>query len=242
MRRADDFFWVSEVVEDVDEQDALPVLAAPGTAVVACGSHDDGAPHVAIWHVNPKGVPTGAWLVPVQEALTTKAAARKLLALVERRAITGCDPDAALEIVRDLVKVAELAEAGEWWTPAQLRPVDVFAQIVDRRAAYEKTVKLRQAESKSITDLDWRRDFPSMPADFEALRALAEVARPVGTAVIAEALTVARVLRWLVRLWMETEQVKGRRKYVREQHGDPEALPPEWLATVRAAAANRITW
>ena len=240
MTRAGDFLWVSEV-ETADEQDALPTLAAPGTAVISCGPHD-GVPHVAIWHVNPEGVPTGAWLVPRQEAVTTKDAARKLLALVERRAITGADPDAALEVVRDLVKVADLAEAGEWWESARVRPVDVFAQIVDRRAAYEKTVKLRKAESKSIKDLAWRRVFPSMPDDFEGLRALAEVARPVGTAVIAEALTVARVLQWLVRLRTETEQVKGRRKYVREQHGDPEALPPGWLATVRAAAANRITW
>jgi hypothetical protein len=43
-----------------------------------------------------------------------------------------------------------------------------------------------------------------------------------------------------LEVWAETEQLKGRRDYVRDKHGEPEALPPTWLAAVTTASATRL--
>jgi hypothetical protein len=48
------------------------------------------------------------------------------------------------------------------------------------------------------------------------------------------------VLKWLVGVWAETEQVKNRRPYVRDAYGGCEGLPPLWLAAVQTANATRL--
>jgi hypothetical protein len=138
--------------------------------------------------------------------------------------------------------VAELGDNGAWWTEYLFSPVDVFRDILARRRAYEATVTAEQKRNKSVAALTWPHDLPDCPGDldFAALRKLAGIATPDGVPVVSDALTVARLLGWLVAVWAETEDVKGRRSYVRAKHGTADPLPPSWLSAVRNAAGTRM--
>ncbi|MDQ3404244.1 MAG: DUF6218 family protein [Actinomycetota bacterium] len=214
-------------------------LGGHGTAVVASGRGGDDAV-VAVWHVNLRGVATGAWVVSAEDAFTSRTAARKLLVLIERRAITALDVDDANAVPARLSAVAGLG-AEPWWEHQVFAPNVVLGEISARRALYEATVTATKHGGKAVAPLEWAQDLPtSAPDDVAGLRGLAGLGVALGTPVISEVLTVARVLRWLVQMWAETEQVKGRRRYVRDAHGDLEVLPPSWLAAIQVAGSHRL--
>jgi len=217
-------------------------LSALGSAVIALGTDDKGADVLALWQVSPEGAPTGAWIVPQAEAFADKQVARRLLICVDGRAVTGADPGPVRGALGELVKGAGLEIADEWWSVRSYSPVDVFGELVARRVAYERTVEARRQTTKSISPLEWPRDFAldQLPADFAGLRALSPIGIAPGAAAVSEALTVSRILRWLVELWSQTEQTKNRRTYLREVHGDPEPLPASWLVAMRAALSARL--
>lgn len=219
----------------------LTALWAPGSAVVILGEGLDGAESLAVWQVSPVGAPTGAWVLSQAEVFGSPEVARRVLSTVERRGITAPDPATVPEVLERLSVAAGLGDA-MWWHEQVFSAVAVFGEIAERRLMIEATVKAARLNNKSITALEWERDFPAdvEPKDFDELRRLARIVTPPGSPVVAEALTVARVLRWLVTVWAETEQVKARRHYVRAKHGAPEALPPSWLDVVQGASATRL--
>ncbi|MFC3453817.1 DUF6218 family protein [Amycolatopsis speibonae] len=221
--------------------EGLPVaLAAPASAVVVVGPGVEGTESIAVWHVSPQGMPVGAWIYPMESLLASRDEARRLLTLVERRSITAVVPSELDEVLDRATKAADI-DAEKWWTRQLFSPLQCFADIVDRRAVYEETVAAAKCELKNVADLEWSRDFAAAHlVDFDALRSQSEVRPVIGsTAVGSDALTVVGVLRWLVRQWAETEGVK-RRRYVRDAHGEPEPLPPSWLASVQAGMTTRL--
>lgn len=217
-------------------------LSALGGAVLALGADDNGAAVLALWQVSPEGAPTGAWIVPQTEAFGNEQVARRLLSCVDGRAVTGADTDTARSTLGELAKSARHEISNEWWSVRSYCAVDVFSELVARRAAYEKTVEARRQTTKNVSPLEWSRDFAldQLPANFAELRALSPIGIARGAAAVSEVLTVSRILQWLVELWSQTEQTKNRRPYLREEHGDPEPLPPSWLAAMRAALSARL--
>lgn len=187
-------------------------------------------------------MPTGAWMVSQAEAFGNEQIAWRLLFCVDGRAVTGADADTVCSALGELAKSARLETADEWWSVRSYSPMDVFGELVTRRAAYEGTVEARRQTTKNISPLEWSRDFAldRLPADFAALRVLSPIGVAPGAAAVSEALTVSRVLRWLVELWSQTEQTKNRRPYLREVHGDPDPLPASWWAAMRAALSTRL--
>ncbi|AIJ24004.1 DUF6218 family protein [Amycolatopsis methanolica] len=217
---------------------AVAELWAPGSVVVARGHDDEGHETIAIWHVSPQGAPTGAWIETRQSYRSSAETARRLTTLLERRAITAPGEDEIDAVVGELTTAAGLAETG-WWRRQVFAPSGVFEEIARRRQSIEDVVENARAERKNVAALDWPRELPDvMPRDVEGVRTLAGIGKGPGASAGAQAITVARVLRWLVQLWTETEQVKNRRSYVRDALGEPEALPPSWLAAVRTASAK----
>jgi hypothetical protein len=214
---------------------------APGSAVLALGTADDGADALALWQVSPTGTASGAWVVSQDEAFSSREAARRLLIGFERRATTALDPAQVDGIVEKLTAAAGL-EAERWWSSHVFSAVDAFGELVARRAAYDATVVKARESGKNAAALEWARDFPAdaAPDGFEGLRELSGLSIAAGAPVVSEVLTVSRVLKWLVGVWAETEQVKNRRPYVRDVHGGPEGLPPLWLAAVQTANATRL--
>jgi hypothetical protein len=215
----------------------VPVeLWVPGSAVLTLGGGDHGEEALALWQVSPQGAPTGAWLVPTAEAFTEKETARRLLTLIERRGIAMTAPHEVEQAVSQLTAAAAV-DVASWWKGQLFSPVQAFREILGRRREIDEAVETARATRQNVTSLDWTRDLPhdADPDTIEDLRRLAAIQEGPGTEAGAAAITVARVLRWLVRVWTETEQVKSRRSYVRDALGDPEALPPSWLAAVKTA-------
>lgn len=213
-------------------------LPARACAVLASGIGAEGAEPVAIWHVSSEGAPTGAWVRLRADVFADAAHARDLLVLLEGRAITGASPAVVDDWLDRLSAVAGLGGRGRWWKDHTFSPIDAFGEVVARRRAYAATVNAERERNKSVAVLTWPHDLPGDAGvtEFAELRRLAGIACPEGTPVVSEALTVARVLSWLVVVWAETEDVKARRSYVRLKHGAAEPLPPAWLTAVRTAA------
>lgn len=218
------------------------LLTALGNAVVAVGSDLNGVPALALWQVSSEGAPTGAWVVSQDEIFNDENLARQLLSCVDGRAVTGESRKTTETTLGRLAEAAGLEAAEAWWRSRSFSPVDAFKGIVARRVDYEKSVGVKMQSNKNIVPLEWTRDFSvdDLPADLDALRLVSTLGVPGGAPVVREALTVSRVLRWLVGQWSETEQTKNRRRYLRDDHGEPEALPPSWLVSMQAAKTGRL--
>jgi len=198
---------MTEVLDDNAVVSAEPVeLTAPGSAVVALGPGE-----TEIWHVGPDGAPTGAWACSSADLLGDPAFARRALVLLENRAITARDPEDVPAFLTLLTTAAGL-DVGPWWSGQVFSPLDTFRETLARRNELTKR---------------WIRDFDRVPADFEGLRELSGLRPASGArAVRTAALTVTRLLRWQVGLWLET--------------GDSAPLPPSWLAAVLTAETRRF--
>lgn len=227
------------MVEPLEE---LAALSAPGSAVLCVGSGDLDVESLAVWHVGPAGDPTGAWIVPTGEAFGSADAARRLLTLVERRAIAAVHPQQPEKWLEQLTKTAKVDAGEDWWQQQLFSPIDAFHETAERRRQYDTTVETAREGSKSITALEWTHDLPEETEvqDFASLQRVARVSAALGSPVVSDVLSIARTLRWLVSVWAETEQVKNRRRYVRAEHGNPEPLPPRWLAAVEVAGDHRL--
>jgi hypothetical protein len=169
---------------------------------------------LALWQVSSAGAAAGAWVVSQDEAFSSREAARRLLIGLERRAITAMHPAQVDGIVEKLSAAAGV-DAERWWSSYVFSPVDAFGELVARRAAYDATVAKARESGKNAAALEWARDFPAdaTPDGFEGLRELSGLGTAAGAPVVSEVLTVSRVLKWLVGVWAETEQVKNRRPY-----------------------------
>lgn len=232
---------VSVVEEQTQPVEPVVALWAPGSAILAVGEDTSGERAVAVWQVSPDGHPTGSWVVPEQQAYHDVTAARQLLVTLERRALTSFDEDTVDKVAARLTRIAGLA-ADRWWTSQRFSATDAFHDTLTRRAELEATVAGVRQSGRTVAPLQWDRAFSAdnRPCTVDELVDLADIAAPPGAPVVAEALRLARLLRWLVGLWAQTEQVKNRRDYLRDKHGDPEALPPGWMAAVQTAGTTRL--
>lgn len=225
------------------DRPADPDRSVLGTSIVGIGLGDDGYEVVALWNLGPSGVATGAWVVDADAAFGDAATARRLLVCLDGRAVTGVDVVSAATTLRRLTDAAGLSVPGDWWEARSFAPVTAFGDVLQRRAAFESSIEARRATTKNIAVLEWSRDYSTerTPDSFDALRALSPVGAAPGAPAVSEALTVSRVLSWVAALWTETEQPKGRRTYLRDEHGAAEPLPPAWRAATRTAGASRLT-
>ncbi|UKD59503.1 DUF6218 family protein [Amycolatopsis sp. FU40] len=233
---------MTDAVTDEAAASDAAAFQVPGTAVLAMGGGDDGAESLAVWHVSVAGALTGAWVAPVAEVFGARAAARRVLAFLERRAVAAVYPEKVPGWLEQLTGAADLPERNGWWKRQEFSPAEAFGEIVERRRRYADTVEEERARNKAITELEWVHELSDSVeiGCFEDLRRVAGVRPAVGNPVVSEALTIARTLRWVVSVWAETEKVKNRRRYVREAHGEAEPLPPSWLSAVQVASETRL--
>ncbi|WP_425426498.1 DUF6218 family protein [Amycolatopsis australiensis] len=64
----------------------------------------------AHWHVSPAGDPTGAWIVPADQAFSSCEGTRRLLALVERRAVAAVRQRGLKDCLVSLTVAAKVSE------------------------------------------------------------------------------------------------------------------------------------
>lgn len=79
--------------------DEVGAPSAVGNAIAAVGDYH-GESAMAIWHTDQHGNPTGAWIVPTDEAFGDRHGARAVLTRLERRPITA-ESDTALAAILD---------------------------------------------------------------------------------------------------------------------------------------------
>ena len=140
-----------------------------------------------------------------------------------------------------LHEAAGLDAPPHWWSRRVFSPIDAFADVVQRRKAIDERIAAVRSERKNVATVEWRREFTGpLPRTFDDVRRLSGLAVAPGPDGISEAITVARVLRWLVEIWAETEQVKNRRDYLRGELGAVEPLPPSWLSAVLESTRQRV--
>lgn len=231
------------VVSENEHVPATAMLAVPvrDSAVVAAGVDEHGKDALAVWQFSARGMSTGARVVSQQDASASPELARLLLSIIERRAIIARTPSEPPWIVERLSTTAGV-DVSQWWDKHLVSPLGVFRDVLDRRERYGQTVTAARASGRNVTDLGWRQDYSAtpQPENFAALRRLAGLAVSPGAPVVSEVLTVCSVLRWLIELWQETEQLKNRRSYVFDARGAPEVLPPSWLTAVSYANETRL--
>lgn len=228
--------------EPVDE--LTPGPAIPGTTghvVIEAGCSEDQRHAVAVWHLDPSGNPVGAWVTVLDEVHDNPAAAARLYTLLACRSLLCWTLDEAHELRDKLTKwTGRVLPAG--WEASTVCFPDALAEIAQQRRLHAEAVEAYQKTTTSkIEPLAWRTDVPTDASSLQDLQTAARMARPVAPSEVAErALLVARLTRWTVGLWRDTEVVRRRRKYLRQAFGPEAPLPPRWIGQLQAA--HKIGW
>jgi hypothetical protein len=216
---------------------ATNVAGVTGHVVLECGRDGSGLDSIAVWHVDPGGLPVGAWIVGVETLASDSAAAQRLLGLTLRRSVLCWDTGTPAEVLDGLATWAGAVQAQRWTQTAVCLP-DALVEIAEHRQRHAEAVDAyRTSHPKAnVAPLVWRTDVPAGVASRDELQKRAKLAPPVADCdVAARALQVVRLTRWTVELWQQTETARLRRKYLRAQFGDEAPLPPGWLARLRTA-------
>jgi hypothetical protein len=157
--------------------------------------------------ISPDGQPTGSWVVPEEPACADPTTAAHLLVAIERRAVVGVHDNSVDDIISTLRATAGISADG-WWTAQRFSPVEVFDDVLARRGELATTVAVVRQSGRTVAPL--QRDRAFSPYDQPVtVTELAQIASPVAAPVVADALRLSRLLRWLVELWAKTEQVKN---------------------------------
>ncbi|ALE77997.1 hypothetical protein WY02_05625 [Pseudonocardia sp. AL041005-10] len=211
---------------------SLPTWAT-GTAVLTADPDT-----LAVWQVSLDGLPTGAWITPLDELRAEPDTARRLLTCIERRAIAVSDVSGAEAVLSELTTCAKLDDG--WWRGQTFDVAGAFGDVLERRVEVGHVMAAVRESGRKVTDIGWRRDLGGPAGSIAELRRLARLGVPSGSPAASKALTVIGVLRWIAEVWDETEQVKNRRDYVRTALGPPESLPTRWRDAALTADRTRL--
>lgn len=206
-----------------------------GQVVLALCPDSEDRQSLAVWKLGPTGQPNGAWVMRFGEPSVDADELAAVLRLVQGWGLVGWD------VAESHLLLDRLSD----WLPAELLDglrshvisiPSLVEEIREHRQKYVEALEQYRTEAKSkIAPLTWSQQIPS---DTEAVRRVLTPAVPAGAEpVAAQALAVTGAVRRAAALWQDTEQVRYRRPVLRS-FGEPQALPPRWLATLRAAAAS----
>jgi hypothetical protein len=202
-----------------------------GHAVIAIGLDADGGEAIAIWRLGPTGVPVGAWVMSLDTARENPDDLRGIMTMMRGRCLVGWSTDDPVRTLDRLAAVLPPAVISGLASGVVAIP-DLLAEIAEQRTRYADALEQYRSITKSkIVPLEWSREIP--PPHTLTPRHLG-AASPVA----GQALAVAGALHAAIGLWQDTESVRYRRPYLR-QLGQPQALPPRWVARLRSAADEK---
>jgi hypothetical protein len=213
------------------------VPGARGHAVLAIGRDEAGAEALAVWRVGVTGSAVGAWVLPFDTLQQDSAHLQRLMNLVRDRCLVDWDRATPTGIVGRLTGLlpAELAAAMQ---RNVLAIPDLLQEVTEQRSVIAAAAEdYRRTAKSKIAPLVWPAEVPEQSElMYWATRAQRAAVSPVAVS----ALAVAAGLAQTAQLWQDTEQVRYRRRYLRSL-GEPQPLPPRWLARLRAAAGDAAT-
>ncbi|MGC5377500.1 DUF6218 family protein [Micromonospora sp. DT68] len=219
--------------EESENELTIPVDYVPGArghAVLAVGPDTDGAEAVAVWRLSPTGRAGGAWVVRLADVLRDDQF-RQIMWMLQGRCLVGWDRETPAAILNKVAHVLP-DELISTLRGHVLAIPELLTEISERRASYAEAVDRQRAVSKSkLAPLGWATEMPDHEDLANRLARQPRAASPVA----ATALALTSAVAMTAQLWQDTEQARYRRKYLRDL-GEPQPLPPRWLARLRAAA------
>ncbi|KGN38942.1 DUF6218 family protein [Knoellia aerolata] len=199
-----------------------------GRAFATLSSHKE---TIAIWLIDFSGELCGAWILDA----TTKQQAQTALSILDRRAIIENPQGGARATLERLARTGEI--------PVHELPgrfallADLHQAIQAARATYERAAAAHGDTTDTRMTPAWPTPLPDTLAD-DSPRA-ARLWSGEGPA--PEAFVAAATARYLIRMWSETESLRVRRSYLREQFGDAQLLPPAWCDAALTAYDEPFT-
>ncbi|MFC8620140.1 DUF6218 family protein [Micromonospora purpureochromogenes] len=224
-------------MEASENELSVPVDYVPGArghAVLTVGPDNDGGDALAVWRLSPTGRAGGAWVLRFDEVERNPEQLRRVMSMLQDRCLIDWNEEAPTAA---LARIAEVLPA-ELLTALQGNIVtipELLAEISEHRSTYAAAMEQHRASIKSkIAPLAWPTEMPDQQ-DLAgwAARAYSTAASPVA----ARALALTAAVASTAQLWQDTEQARYRRVYLRSL-GDPQPLPPRWLARLREAVAS----
>ncbi|MEU5564429.1 DUF6218 family protein [Micromonospora musae] len=223
-------------MEGSENELSVPVDYVPGArghGVLAVGRDTDGGEALAVWRLGPTGRAGGAWVVRFDEIERNPEQLRRIVSMLQDRCLVDWD---------EATPAGALARLSEF-LPAELLTTlhgnlltipELLAEITELRFTYATAAEQHRESAKSkIAPLAWPSEMPEQQTLVAwAIRASTAAASPVA----ATALSLTAAVASTAQLWQDTEQARYRRIYLRSL-GDPQPLPPRWLARLREAVA-----
>nr|CAH05239.1 hypothetical protein [Micromonospora echinospora] len=207
---------------------------ARGHVVLSFGPDDAGEQALAIWKLGPTGQANGAWILSLNDLPESRDHLLRVFRLVQGWCLVDWRVETAVSHLDQLRP----------WVPTGLveglrgHVVGIPAlidEIREQRQRYAEAVEEYRSGTRSkILPLEWN---VTVPEDEDAERLLTPAVPDGAAPVAAQALKVAGAVRRTAALWQDTEQVRYRRSFLRT-FGEPQLLPPQWLASLRTAAAS----
>lgn len=187
---------------------------------------------VAVWLVDLAGAPCGAWVWTRLDNLM----ARRVLAVLDRRALIAVDP---IESVASVCATAELASVRITEESLFDRICSIPELLMETSAARAKIEAAVKDEAdvhgKKLAPMKWSRPVPSeVSNDVTSLLAQSGVAQ-LADSREALPLQISRLARWAIGLWTDTESKRVRRSYLRLRFGPSRPLPATWRRAVTRA-------
>ncbi|UQU62664.1 DUF6218 family protein [Couchioplanes caeruleus] len=211
--------------------DYLPGVRGHG--VLAAGFGVDDKDSLAVWKLGPTGGLSGAWVFSQEDLARDTTRFHAVMHMLAGRCLVGWTRQAPVDV---LSKVAHLlpTKLVDEFAAGVASIADLLDEVCEHRERYGAALEAYRATAKSkLAPLAWAQD---VPADREAAERLISFQPSCAASpVVASALSIVGSFRRAVELWQDTEQVRYRRSYLRSL-GEPQPLPPRWLAHLRATA------
>ena len=174
---------------------------------------------IAIWLIDFTGELCGAWIL----GATTKQQAQTALSILDRRAIIENPRGGARATLEQLARTGGIPVPKLPGRFALL--ADLHQETQSARATYEQAATAHGDTTDSrMTPMTWPTPLPdTLDDDFRSAGRLWSGQGPA-----TEAFVAATTAKRLIRMWNETESLRVRRAYLREQFGDAQVLPQPW--------------
>lgn len=224
------------ILEDSSTEVGLPLAGPsiidgqPTRAPVIVAQQGD---QVAIWQVDLAGNPCGAWVLACEGV----DAARRLLSICDRRGLITIDPERTVGLLLRLAKVGDIPiDRGALESRLCLLS-SLVEETAEARAKYIAALRaLELRGGKPLAPLVWERPIPDpVPQTHDQWASVLQLPRADVQSVGKEALEVARLARYALGLWTDTEGRRSRRKYLRDEFGPSQPLSSAWRQAVVSA-------
>lgn len=203
---------------------------SPARAPIVVGEHRDKA---VLWQVDILGNLSGAWVIRQGNS----QASHRILSICDRRALIGIAADTPVDLVLRWAKDAQVPVTRADLDERVCSIPALLNEVNKARYAYSNAVDEREEqENTDLQPLNWTTKLPtSIPDELDALLDCATVNTETSIPDTRVVLLTARLARWAVHSWIDTEATRMRRPYLRESFGPAQPLPRSWRTPIVAA-------